>query len=77
MKLLVVSLRVKEVDGASAGPHNRSLVVTTLTLQERHSLIKRLWGYLESLMRDTVFLKRVPFERARTLKQHHVCVAAP
>jgi hypothetical protein len=76
VKLLVIPFGVEEVNGATAGSHNGSFMVTALTLQECHSLIKCLRPDLERLVSDAVLLKCVALEWMRTLKQHHIRIAA-
>jgi hypothetical protein len=76
VNLLVVSFRVEEVDSATTGPNYRAVVVMTLSFQELQGLIESFRGYLKGLMGNAVFLKSVATQWARTLKKHHIHIAA-
>lgn len=59
VELLVVPLRVEEVDGTAAGSNNRARVVVAFPFKEFYRLIELLRGHLEGLMGDAILFKRV------------------
>jgi hypothetical protein len=76
VELLIVPFWVKEVNCATAGPNYRAFVIMAFSLKELQGFVESFWSYLKGLVRNAVLLKSVAVEWARTLKKHHIRIAA-